>query len=101
MSPSDLMTELRQRWRSMFDDLAGGADVPPTRRLRAEGMMEAARLLGIASEEELVSAMDACYLEAFGRSFADDLGAEWRQFHPFPEIPAMGARAPVYPGTRE
>jgi hypothetical protein len=45
--------------------------------------------------------MDDCYRQAFGRTLADDFGDDWREFYPFPQIPAMGRRAPVYPSTRD
>jgi hypothetical protein len=63
--------------------------------------MEAALLLGAASPQELDRAMDDGYRQAFGRTLADDFGADWREFYPFPQIPAMGRRAPVYPSTRD
>jgi hypothetical protein len=94
-----LMTELSGRWQAMFVALAGGNDVPPARRLRTEGMMEAAVLLDLASAEELLRAMDACYLAAFGRALAVDFGEDWQDFYPFPLIPAMARRAPVYPSA--
>ncbi len=96
-----LVEELTRRWSAMFAALAAGDDVPPSRRLRAEGLMEAALLLGAASPQELDRAMDDCYRQAFGRALADDFGADWREFYPFPQIPAMGRRAPVYPSTRD
>jgi hypothetical protein len=98
---NELLVELERRWRRMFEMLAQGGDVPPSQRLRAEGMMEAAALLGIASEEALVSAMDACYRGAWGCSLVDDFGSEWREFYPFPQIPAVGRRAPVWPSTSD
>ena len=94
-----LRTELNQRWRKMFASLAGSEDVPPSLRLRAEGMMEAAVLLKIATTDELVRDMDRCYQSAYGRSIAEDFGEDWQDFFPFPQIPAMGTRAPVYPST--
>jgi len=97
----DLLQELKARWTSMFTALAAGDDLPPTLRLRAEGLMEAALLTGAASAEELDAGMDACYLQALGQSLADDFGEDWRDFYPFPQIPAMGLRAPVYPSTRD
>lgn len=96
-----LTRELHRRWQAMFTALAAGEDVPPSRRLRAEGMMEAALLLGLASAEELLRAMDSCYLAAYGRAIAEDFGSDWQDFHPFPQIPAMGKRAPVYPSTAD
>jgi hypothetical protein len=94
-----LMRELRTRWREMFSDLAAGDDLPPGERLRAEGMMEAVLLTGEASAAEVDAAMDACYREAFGRDLDQDFGAGWRDFHPFPQIPAVARRAPVFPST--
>jgi len=96
---SAVLDELQQRWRAMFSALAAGEDLPPGRRLRAEGMMEAAVLAGMASPGELDRAMQDCYMEAFGRSLEEDFGANWRQFHLFPGIPAVARRAPVFPGT--
>lgn len=96
-----LMAELERRWRDMFVALAGGDDVPPSQRLRAEGMMEAAVLLGIATSADLTGAMDRCYGAAYGRGIAEDFGADWQEFFPFPQIPAMARRAPVYPSTSD
>jgi len=63
--------------------------------------MEAAVLEGLATAAELDLAMGGCYRTAFGRAIAEDFGADWREFHLFPEIPAMARRAPVYPSTRD
>ena len=97
----DLQDTLEARWASIFGALAAGEDVPPTLRLRAEGMMEAVVLLGLASQEELVETMDRCYRVAFGCNMVEDFGQDWREFYPFPQIPAVGRRAPVYPSTRD
>ncbi|NOR41468.1 MAG: hypothetical protein GQ537_09680 [Gammaproteobacteria bacterium] len=97
----NLRDELNARWNSMFAALAAGGDVPPAQRLRTEGMMEAAALLEVASSDQLVQAMSECYKVAFGRGIADDFGQDWQEFYPFPQIPAMGRRAPVFPSTRE
>ena len=96
-----LQAELEQRWKSMFSALANGDDVPPGQRLRTEGMMEAAVLLGIATPAALVASMDRCYHVAFGRGLNEEFGADWQEFFPFPQIPAMAKRAPVYPSTRD
>jgi hypothetical protein len=96
-----LQAELERRWQRMFAALAGGDDVSPGQRLRTEGMMEAVALLGIATPAALLESMDGCYLAAFGRSIGDEFGAEWQEFFPFPQIPAMAQRAPVYPSTRD
>jgi hypothetical protein len=97
----ELEAELESRWCAMFTALADGADVPPTQRLRTEGMMEAAALLGIATPETLTAAMQRCYVAAFGRDIDADFGDGWQEFFPFPQIPAMGVRAPVFPSTRD
>lgn len=96
---SRLLVELQQRWEEMFAALAAGDDLPPARRLRTEGLMEAAALLNEASEKELIAGMERCYSAAFGRTIEEDFGEHWLDFHPFPEIPAMARRAPVYPST--
>jgi len=94
-----LMTELELRWRQVYSALAAGDDVPPSKILRAEGMMEAAVLTGQSSKSELLAAIGRCYLAAFGRVIEEDFGEDWQDFHPFPEIPAMATRAPVFPSA--
>ncbi len=96
-----LQTEIEQRWRAMFAALAGGDDVSPALRLRTEGMMEVAVLLAIATPGELLDAMERCYQTAYGRGISEDFGADWQAFFPFPQIPAMARRAPVYPSTKD
>jgi hypothetical protein len=96
-----LLAELEQRWSAMFAALEAGDDVPPSQRLRTEGMMEAAELQGIASREELVASMGRCYREVFGRAITEDFGEDWEAFFPFPQIPAMARRAPVFPSTKD
>ena len=85
----------------MFAALAGGGDAPPALRLRAEGMMEALVLLDVATAIDLTAIMDERYQTAFGRTIAEDFGEDWQEFYPFPQIPAMGKRAPVYPSTHD
>ena len=94
-----LLAELQARWATMIATLAAGSDVPPAPRLRAEGMMEAVVILGLATTDELLLAMGASYTSAFGREIADDFSEDWQDFYPFPQIPAVGKRAPVYPST--
>jgi hypothetical protein len=96
-----LTSELKQRWTAMFIALAAGDDVSPSMRLRAEGMMESALLLGQASMEELDQAMEQCYQGAFRSSITEDFGADWREVYPFPQLPARGLRAPGYPSTKD
>jgi hypothetical protein len=98
---SALLTELESRWQKLFSALAGGSDVAPGLRLRTEGLMEAAQLSGAASAEQLSTQMGTSYLEAFGRSLEQDFGSDWQDFFPFPQIPAMAKRAPVYRSTKD
>jgi hypothetical protein len=96
-----LLTELNQRWGAMFATLAAGDDVAPAQRLRAEGMMESAVLLELTTIDGLLQAMDDTYRGIHGRGFAEDFGEDWQDFFPFPQIPAMAKRAPVYPSTSD
>ena len=89
--------ELESRWRQMFTALADGGEVPPSRRLRTEGMMETLVLLDLATEAELQDAMAAIYSDCYGESLPED----WRELFPFPQIPGFGRRAPVYPSTKD
>ncbi len=96
-----LLSEIEQRWQRIFTALAEGSDVTPSLRLRTEGLMEAAVLTGLTSPTEITQQMDDCYHRSFGRSLEQDFDAEWQGFYPFPQIPAMGKRAPVYPSTAD
>src|SRR5690606_15495173 len=96
-----LIETIDQRLSALLSQLAAGLDASPGQRLRLEGLMEAAVLLGIASETELRALLEARYREAFGRALGDDLGEGWQSFFPFPQIPAMSRRAPVFPSTRD
>lgn len=99
MSP--LLAEIQQRWRSMFSALAAGNDLPPAQRLRTEGLMEAVVLNGELTAPLVLADMDTAYREIYGRTLADDFGLDWQDFYPFPQIPALAKRAPVYPSTPE
>jgi hypothetical protein len=92
---------LEERWRRIFATLQEGGEVPPAVRLRTEGMMEAAVLLGLATPEELQRSMAACYDEAFPEPLERAWGESWKELFPFPQIPGFGVRAPVYPSTRD
>lgn len=94
-----LLEEIERRWRAMFAALAAGEDLPPGERLRAEGMMEAAVLVGAATADALLERMARCYAEVSEQTLAQALGEDWREVFPFPQVPAMAQRAPVYPST--
>ena len=96
-----LLAELEQRWRAGFVSLARGDDLPPGQRYRMEGMMESAALLAPGTESEITAAMSATYTAVFGKTLAQDFGEDWQQFYPFPQIPAVMRRAPVYPSTAD
>ena len=97
----EILRELASRWRSMYSELEQGRDVPPALGLRAEGIMEAAVICGVASAVQLDELLETCYLECTGRALPDDLGEGWREFYPFPQLPLRMQRAPVYPSTAD
>jgi len=97
----ELMDTIDRRLQTLLSQLCAGLDAPPGQRLRLEGLMEAAVLTDIASAAELRSLLEVRYREAFGRTLEDDLGEGWEFFFPFPQIPAMARRAPVFPSTRD
>lgn len=96
-----LLAELERRWRAGFASLSRGDDLPPGPRYRMEGMMESAALLAPGTEGEITAAMAAMYLSVFGKTLAQDFGENWQRFYPFPQIPAVMRRAPVYPSTAD
>ena len=89
--------ELEGRWRAIFESLAAGGEVPPSQRLRTEGMMETLVLLGVASEQDLQSSLARLYAEYY----AEPLPPDWTELFPFPQVPGFGQRAPVYPSTSD
>ena len=96
-----LIELLELRWREIFSRLEVGDVVPPTLQLRAEGIMEAAVAAGQASESVLLDAMEDVHRQVRGVSIARQLGEDWPQLYPFPQIPAVANRAPVYPSTSD
>ena len=94
-----IVEELSRRWRTMFSQLQRGDDLPPGTRLRAEGMMEAASLSGMATAAELQALMAVHYEEVMGTPLDKEFGPDWCEFFPFPQIPAVARRAPVFPST--
>ncbi|MEZ5569797.1 MAG: hypothetical protein R3E54_15905 [Halioglobus sp.] len=94
-----VLQALEQRFTDMFAVLAAGDDLPPSARLRAEGIMEAVVIAGIADEARVIALMERCYAENVGRDLVTDFGVDWQAWFPFPQIPAMARRAPVYPST--
>ena len=99
MSP--LLTEIHARWQQMFKSLVSGDDVAPSLRLRTEGLMEAAVIAQLASAEQLTTQMEGSYQQWYENSLPSDHGEDWQDFFPFPQIPAMAKRAPVYPSTAD
>lgn len=91
--------ELELRWRRMLERVAAGDDIPPSLRLRAEGLMEALVLAGASTEAELQAAMSAAHARETGNRLEAQLSEDWQRAHPFPQIPFFQQRAPVYPGT--
>lgn len=92
-----LLDELEARWRRQFQALARGEDLAPGDRLRCEGLMEAAVLVGEAEPESVQRRMARCYEAVFATTLEAQLGADWRDAFPFPELPVWGRRAPVSP----
>ena len=96
---SVLLTEIEARWLNIFSTLKAGGDVAPTLRLRTEGLMEAAVLCEEVTPDALTTAMEACYVKVYDCPIGHGFEGNWLAFFPFPQIPAMGNRAPVYPST--
>ncbi len=96
-----LLDELERRCSAIFAALARGEDVPPGQALRTEGLLEAALLLGRSEQARLDALLAQCYAEATGRPLSADLGEQWREDYPFPQIPLWMQRAPVVPSTAD
>ena len=97
----ELKHEIQNRWREIFSSLEEGYDVSPSKRLRTEGLMEAANLIGHWGKEDQYNDMQQIFREVSGKDIEKLLGFEWRRVHLFPEIPAYSKRAPVYPSTND
>jgi hypothetical protein len=101
ISMSELEREIERRLRCLFQRLADGDDAPPGMRLRLEGLREAAVISGESSAARMQSMMGEVYREVSGQTLEKRLGADWAKYQPFPEIPALVARAPVSVTTRD
>ena len=99
------MTELQclvmTRLKEIFDRLRAGQDIPPALRLRTEGLMEALVLAGDMTADDFDNTLEEQHTAYCGASLSDTLGPDWRQFHPFPELPIWMDRAPVFPSTSD
>ncbi|MEL7043842.1 MAG: hypothetical protein AAGL66_02335 [Pseudomonadota bacterium] len=93
--------EIEARLRRLLADLAAGDDAPPADRLRLEGLCEAAVLTGELASRDLDVLLERLHSEYFDTSLSASLGADWRVYHPFPQLPLYMRRAPVSPSTPE
>ena len=98
MAMDPLLEEIDGRLRALVARLDGGDDAPPAQRLRLEGLLEAAVISGIAQREALQARVADAFTAVTGRSLDDTLGEDWRDLHPFPQLPLYMRRAPVVPG---
>ncbi len=96
---SSLRDTIEVRLRSALSAIAAGDDVAPGDLLRLEGLCEAAVIEGTSSEGELDSLAETLHEEILGESLTQRLGADWRTYHPFPQLPLYMQRAPVSPST--
>lgn len=94
-----LIREIRARLAGALRRLDAGDDLPPSMRLRLEGLCEAAVLTGAATERDIDAMLDTLTKELLGFRLVDELGGDWRCAHPFPELPLFARRAPVSPTT--
>ena len=78
-----------------------GHDIPPALKYRLEGMMDAARICGLASEGELRALYAQRYETRMSLSLASALGGDWEKEYPFPTLPLYTKRAPVVPTTAD
>lgn len=92
---------LNDRWQRIFCAAATNLDIPPSLVLRAEGLMEALVLSRLSTQEDVWQAMAAVYQDSCGTTLEAEFGVDWSAVHPFPQIPAVMARAPVVPSTKE
>lgn len=96
-----LLKEIDRRLSLLYDRLARGHDAPPAMRLRLEGLLEAAKMLELASEGELCARVERRHDEHAAVSLRERCGDDWQRSHPFPQIPAYMERAPVSPSTSD
>ena len=87
------------RLRALMERLAVGDDAPPAQRQRLEGLCEAAAYIGEFDEQSLDAFLERLHDDIFGESLTARLGEAWRDYHPFPQLPLFGQRAPVSPST--
>ena len=89
-----LAREIGQRLDILLARLADGDDIPPGSRLRLEGMLESAVLVG-SSMEELRQQIRQCYRPYANIDVDSAAGESWVGHAPFPELPLFLPPAPV------
>lgn len=98
---------LENQLRGIFDDLAGGDDVAPARRYRAEGFADALVAMGRMTLPEFHGFIAVAYQRAYGNDLPEhfltgtdadiNIGSETGECR----IPGVMKRAPVYPSTKD
>lgn len=71
MSREDYFDLLDSQLREIFTIRKHGHQVPERERFRSEGYMHAARVLGLATAEELQVRMEQIHLKVFGITIAE------------------------------
>lgn len=97
----ELLGEISQRLDKLLARAHEGHDVPPAHKHRLEGMMEAALICGVATENELRALFILRHDAYAPASLASVLGKNWGKAYPFPNLPIYMKRAPVEPSAAD
>ena len=88
-----LKEEIVSRWKEIFSSLKRGDDVSLGKRLRTEGLMEAASIIGSWDKEDQYSEMQLIYRDVYGVGIENLLGKEVIVVCNFPEKNISGIKS--------
>ena len=101
MAENDLLAVIEQRMRDLIAEIHDGGNASPGSRFRLEGLLEAAVITGLGTEQHFWHRYLVLYRELTGEEGEALFGERWAQAGEFPALPVGGRRAPVYPTTKE
>lgn len=92
MISQQIIKEIEERVGAIYQLYSIGEDVPPATLFRTEGFIEAACLMGVVKEDEVLDLMAELHLSYFNSPLKFERGGRVR-------IQSSMQRAPVYPST--
>lgn len=100
LNDKPLLAEIDRRLQQFFREQRDGSNSSPAARFELEGMLQAAVLIGSATERQLWQRLSNSFEAINGSALAPQFQNSWADGE-FPALPVQGQRAPVYPTTKD